>query len=198
MPRKRNREAPRLTGSIWQNARPNRPSFEPFPFPQRMAPRRYERNQTLWLDCGAGAASGFLSRCWGAGYAGRAFRRAVAPAVRGVAPSRRRRGPAAISLTQDLVDGFGADMETVLREIGVGDLGIPKRVRALAASGAALLQSYAGGLAEGEAAACRGHRQGCRRYRRPPGLSLSHLAHYLREAWACCARKTLPACVRAR
>jgi cytochrome b pre-mRNA-processing protein 3 len=61
-------------------------------------------------------------------------------------------GEAAAGLAQDLVDRFGADMETVLREIGVGDLGIPKKVRGLAASSAALLQAYSEALVEGEAA----------------------------------------------
>jgi len=64
----------------------------------------------------------------------------------------RAEGSAADSLTQDLVDRFGADMETVLREIGIGDLSIPKKVRALAASSGGLLQAYEAALAEGETA----------------------------------------------
>ncbi len=110
----------------WQKARPNRPSFEPFPFPQRMAPRRHERSQTLWLDCGAGAASGFLSRRWRARYAGRAFRRAVAPALCGAAPAQGRRTPDPQPSAKPHRP-LHCDMETVLREIGVGDLSIPKR-----------------------------------------------------------------------
>ena len=55
-------------------------------------------------------------------------------------------------LAQDLTDNFSADMETVLREIGVGDLGIPKKMRGLAASTAALLQAYEDALAAGEEA----------------------------------------------
>jgi len=50
-------------------------------------------------------------------------------------------GPAAVGLAQELSDRFSADMETVLREIGVGDLSIPKKVRGLAASCAALFAS---------------------------------------------------------
>jgi cytochrome b pre-mRNA-processing protein 3 len=45
-------------------------------------------------------------------------------------------------LAQELMDEFTTDMETVLRELGVGDLGIPKKMRGLAASSAALLQGY--------------------------------------------------------
>jgi len=55
-------------------------------------------------------------------------------------------------LSQELVDTFTADMETVLREIGVGDLRIPKKMRGLAASSAALLQSYAAGFATSDEA----------------------------------------------
>ena len=51
-------------------------------------------------------------------------------------------GKAAEDLSQGLIDRFGADMETVLREIGVGDLSIPKKARALAGSGGALLHAY--------------------------------------------------------
>jgi cytochrome b pre-mRNA-processing protein 3 len=57
--------------------------------------------------------------------------------------------PAAL-MAQELADHFTADMETVLREIGVGDLAIPKRVRRLAASGAALLQDYDDAFTKGE------------------------------------------------
>jgi cytochrome b pre-mRNA-processing protein 3 len=61
-------------------------------------------------------------------------------------------GAEAHDLAQQLVDQFSADMETVLREVGVGDLSIPKRMRGLAASSAALLQSYEEGFAAGEGA----------------------------------------------
>jgi cytochrome b pre-mRNA-processing protein 3 len=56
---------------------------------------------------------------------------------------RLRAGDAeASSLAQELTDRFTEDMETVLREVGVGDLSIPKKVRGLAAASAALLQGY--------------------------------------------------------
>ena len=43
-------------------------------------------------------------------------------------------------------------METVLREIGVSDLSIPKKMRALTASSAALLETYEKAFAAGEGA----------------------------------------------
>lgn len=61
-------------------------------------------------------------------------------------------GPQAAATAQALADHFTADMETVLRELGIGDLSIPKKVRKLTASGAGLLKSYEMGLAKGEGA----------------------------------------------
>ena len=51
-------------------------------------------------------------------------------------------GAAALALAQELVDRFSKDMETVLRELGVSDLRIPKTMRGLAASSLALLEGY--------------------------------------------------------
>jgi cytochrome b pre-mRNA-processing protein 3 len=64
----------------------------------------------------------------------------------------RGAGDRAETLAQELADRFAADMETVLRELGVGDLSIPKKVKGLTASGATLLQDYEKALSEGEAA----------------------------------------------
>ncbi len=61
-------------------------------------------------------------------------------------------GASAAPMAQELADHFSADMETVLRELGVGDLAIPKKVRGLAASGAALLQDYEEALTKGTGA----------------------------------------------
>ncbi len=61
-------------------------------------------------------------------------------------------GPQAPEMAQELADRFSADMDTVLRELGVSDLKVPKKVRGLAASGAALMQSYEAALTEGEGA----------------------------------------------
>jgi cytochrome b pre-mRNA-processing protein 3 len=58
-------------------------------------------------------------------------------------------GTEAAAMAQALADRFTADMETVLRELGVGDLAIPKRVRKLTASGAGLLQTYEIALDQG-------------------------------------------------
>jgi len=59
-------------------------------------------------------------------------------------------GALAFDLAQELIDRFSEDMETVLRELGVSDLKIPKKVRELAASSAALLEGYEEAFAEGD------------------------------------------------
>jgi len=50
----------------------------------------------------------------------------------------------------ELMDQFTADMETVLRELGIGDFSIPKKMRGLAASCAALLRGYEKALESGD------------------------------------------------
>jgi cytochrome b pre-mRNA-processing protein 3 len=91
----------------------------------------------------------------------------------------KRGGPLARDLAQDLTDRFTADMETVLREIGVGDLGIPKKMRGLAASSAALLQAYEDALPAGEAAVAAALGQALPQRQRPSEAASRRLAHYL-------------------
>lgn len=90
----------------------------------------------------------------------------------------RAEGESARPLAQDLIDRFSTDMETVLREIGVGDLAIPKKVRGLAASSGALLQAYEEALASDAAlAAVIAEALPLER----AGAVGGRLAHYLRE-----------------
>jgi cytochrome b pre-mRNA-processing protein 3 len=94
-------------------------------------------------------------------------------------------GLAGAKLAQDLADRFSADMETVLREIGIGDMSIPKKVRGLAASSQALLEAYEEALAAGGAAVAAVIAEAL-----PPGQEASgavggRLAHYLKETLSC-------------
>ena len=91
-------------------------------------------------------------------------------------------GEAAQGLIQELIDRFGADMETVLREIGVGDLSIPKKVRALAASGGALLHSYEDALAKSDAEIVRTIAETLPVEERARRAVAQRLAHYLNDA----------------
>jgi cytochrome b pre-mRNA-processing protein 3 len=54
------------------------------------------------------------------------------------------------ALAQELVDRFSQDMETVLQELGVSDLRVPKSMRGLAAASEGLFQDYETALAAGE------------------------------------------------
>jgi cytochrome b pre-mRNA-processing protein 3 len=91
----------------------------------------------------------------------------------------KREGQAARSLAQDLTDRFTSDMETVLCEIGVGDLSIPKTMRGLAASSAALLQAYEDALPAGEAAVAAALNQALPQHQRLSEAATRRLAHYL-------------------
>lgn len=61
-------------------------------------------------------------------------------------------GPNAAGMARDLADCFSADMEAVLRELGVGDLSVPKKVRKLVASAACQLEGFERAIQEGDAA----------------------------------------------
>jgi cytochrome b pre-mRNA-processing protein 3 len=72
-------------------------------------------------------------------------------------------------------------METVLREIGVGDLSIPKKMRGLAASTTALLQVYEDALAVGEEAIAATLSEALPQDQLPSEAASRRLAHYLME-----------------
>ena len=63
------------------------------------------------------------------------------------------------ALAQELVDRFSQDMETVLRELGVSDLRVPKAMRRLAAASKGLFQDYATALESGRSASRARHRR---------------------------------------
>jgi cytochrome b pre-mRNA-processing protein 3 len=90
--------------------------------------------------------------------------------------------PAAYDLAQELTDRFSEDMETVLREIGSGDLSIPKRMRRLAASSAGLLQAYEAALVAGDDAVATVITEAMPLDQRPSEAARRRLAHYLTEA----------------
>jgi cytochrome b pre-mRNA-processing protein 3 len=93
----------------------------------------------------------------------------------------KREGQGARALAQELTDRFTADMETVLREIGIGDLSIPKKMRGLAASSAALLQAYEDALPAGAAAVAAALAEALPQDQRPSEARSLQLAHYLIE-----------------
>lgn len=60
--------------------------------------------------------------------------------------------PPADSLAQELVDRFFADLDQALREIGVGDVSVPKKVKKLGQAFYGRLSAYDSALAEGAGA----------------------------------------------
>ena len=92
----------------------------------------------------------------------------------------KQEGPAALGLAQELTDRFSEDMETVLREIGVGDITIPKKMRKLAASSGALMQAYEQALAAGNEAIAAALIAALPPQQRPSEAASRRLAHYLK------------------
>lgn len=88
------------------------------------------------------------------------------------------RGP----LAQDLIDRFSKDMETVLRELGVGDLAVPKTMRALAGSARGLLEHYEAAFRLGHRAVAASIEATLPIEPRLAGLSSERLASYVRDS----------------
>jgi cytochrome b pre-mRNA-processing protein 3 len=93
----------------------------------------------------------------------------------------RGEGGEAGVLIQKLADRFKEDMETVLRELGVSDLRIPKKMRGLAASSAALLQAYEKALAKGDGTLAETIASALPIEGEEAKAAGTHLAHYLME-----------------
>jgi cytochrome b pre-mRNA-processing protein 3 len=91
-------------------------------------------------------------------------------------------GEPARGLAQDLADRFTADMETVLREIGVGDLSVPKKVRGVAAAHAGLLEGLERGFVSGDAAIAASLESALPPNQRQSGTSSLRLAHYVTDS----------------
>jgi cytochrome b pre-mRNA-processing protein 3 len=96
-------------------------------------------------------------------------------------------------LAQDLADRFTADMETVLREIGIGDLSVPKKVRGLAAAHAGVLEELERALTSGDAAIAASLGGALPPDQRQSGASSLRLAHYVRESVSALAAQSLAA-----
>jgi len=65
----------------------------------------------------------------------------------------RSAGPAASGIAQDIVDAFFEDVDHSIRELGVGDLSVPKRMKKFARMFYGRAQSYGQALDEGDDAA---------------------------------------------
>lgn len=65
-------------------------------------------------------------------------------------------GEAGVALGQELLDHFFEDMDASLREIGIGDLAVPKKMRTLAEAYLGRSASYGGAIAEQDETALSG------------------------------------------
>jgi cytochrome b pre-mRNA-processing protein 3 len=93
----------------------------------------------------------------------------------------KQHGAEAEALAQALSDHFSEDMETVLREIGVGDLSIPKKVRELVSSSAALFGAYVEAFPAGDAAIAAAMAEALGKEGERPEAATLPLAHYLKR-----------------
>ncbi len=84
------------------------------------------------------------------------------------------------NLAQELIDRFSEDMETVLRELGVSDFKIPKKVGGLAASSGAWLQAYEEAFAAGDSAIATTIAAALPLEGEPAEAAGGRLAHYLK------------------
>jgi cytochrome b pre-mRNA-processing protein 3 len=102
-------------------------------------------------------------------------------------------GEPARGIAQDLADRFAADMETVLREIGVGDLSVPRKVRKVAAAHAVLLQDLERAFASGDAAIAASLGSTLPSDQRQSGAPSLRLAHYLKDSVSALAAQSVAA-----
>jgi cytochrome b pre-mRNA-processing protein 3 len=91
-------------------------------------------------------------------------------------------GEPARELAQDLADRFTADMETVLRELGVGDLSVPRKVRKIAAAHAGLLEELERACGAGDEAVAASLANALPPDQRDSGPLSLQLAHYVRDS----------------
>lgn len=76
------------------------------------------------------------------------------PAVETLLPAEGRRKPQTVhDRVQDLVEYFFTDMDGSLREMGVGDVAVPKRMKKLAAAWNGRIRAYDAALTDGDPSA---------------------------------------------
>jgi cytochrome b pre-mRNA-processing protein 3 len=90
-----------------------------------------------------------------------------------------REGSEGRALAQELVDRFSRDMETVLRELGVSDVRIPRSMRGVATSSQGLLTGYESAFAAGEPSLAEATKSFLPGETANPELSSKALASYL-------------------
>lgn len=95
--------------------------------------------------------------------------------------------PATADFAQALFDAMFADLDRGLREMGAGDLGVGRRVKAMASGFLGRVQAYESGLAGGEAALRGALRRNLYGTVEPREADLAGMADYLRRQSAALA-----------
>lgn len=100
--------------------------------------------------------------------------------------ARLRSGDAAAhALSQDVFDHMFRDMDQALREMGVGDMGIGKRIQKMASKFYGRARAYEAALAEpGDDALCAALGRNVYAGVAPPAAAVAQLAAYMRRACA--------------
>lgn len=93
-------------------------------------------------------------------------------------------GEATAPFRQALFDTMFTDMDRNLREMGAGDLGVGRRVKAMAKAFYGRIAAYEEGLRDGPAALAAALRRNVYREAAPPDASVAALAAYVQAAAA--------------
>jgi cytochrome b pre-mRNA-processing protein 3 len=93
----------------------------------------------------------------------------------------KRDHPRTADLAQAVFDLMFADMDRNLREMGVGDLAVGRRVKAMAAAFYGRIAAYEAGLDDGEAALAEALRRNLFRKANPTPADIDAVAAYVRR-----------------
>jgi len=93
----------------------------------------------------------------------------------------KRDHPRTADLAQALFDALFADMDRNLREMGVGDLAVGRRIKAMAAAFYGRIAAYDGGLTAGDAALAEALKRNLFRKANPDARAVAEIAGYLRR-----------------
>jgi cytochrome b pre-mRNA-processing protein 3 len=97
----------------------------------------------------------------------------------------QREGPEGRALAQTLHDQIFDDLDVALREAGLGDMGVGKRLKKLARNLHGRISAYEKGLVEGEASLDAALRRNLYASAKPTDREVSAMATYLRRSREC-------------